>query len=107
MSILHNLPLKLIELCGVPITISKDYKGEWYLDFNTGMKSELHLYYINGKYIAKCRYDKEYVIEDFHDFHHCLCECMAGRTFMNAAWVDIYEDGFGEFTYDNIIGETK
>jgi len=107
MSILHNMPLRLIEICGVPITISKDYKGEWYLDFNTGMKSELHLYFIDGKYIAKCRYGREDVIETFHDFHYCLKQCMAGRDFMGAGWVDIYNEGFGEFSWDDIKGDSK
>lgn len=105
MSILHNLPIKLIEICNVEVHLCCNrYTSDWYIDFNTGMKSHLHLYYEDGKYIAKCRYGREDVIEDFHDFHTCLVKCMEGRDFMNSSWIDIYHEGFGEFTWDKING---
>ena len=105
MSILHNMPTKLIEICGVTVTLSRDSGGEWYIDFNTGMKSHLHLYYVNGKYIAKGRYDVEKEIETFEDFHNTLVDCMCGRDFMNLNWLTIYNEGFGEFTWDKIVKE--
>ena len=87
MSILHNMPTKLIEICGVGVTLSRDSGGGgWYIDFNTGMKSHLHLYYVNGKYIAKCRYSVEEEIKTFEDFHYVLVNCECGRGFMNADW---------------------
>ena len=106
MSILHNMPAKLIEICGVEVTLSRDSK-EWYIDFNTGMKSHLHLYYVNGKYIAKCRYGVEKEIETFEDFHNTLVDCMCGRDFMNLSWITIYNEGFGEFTWDKIVKEAS
>ena len=104
MSILHNMPTKLIEICGVPVTLRQE-SGHWFIDFNTGMKSELHLYYVNGEYIAKCRYGVEKVIKTFEDFHSALVDCMCGRDFMNYAWITIYNEGFGEFTWDKIVKE--
>ena len=104
MSILHNMPAKLIEICGVSVTLSRDSK-EWYVDFNTGMKSHLHLYYVNEKYIAKCRYGVEKEIETFEDFHNTLVDCMCGRDFMNLSWITIYNEGFDEFTWDKIVKE--
>ena len=105
MSILHNMPTKLIEICGVLVTLFRDSDGEWCIDFNTGMKSHLHLYYVNGKYIAKGRYGVEKEIETFEDFHNTLVGCMCGRDFMNLNWITIYNEGFGEFTWDKIIKE--
>lgn len=104
MSILENIPTKLIEICNVNVTLCRDSE-QWYIDFNTGMKSHLYLYYSNNQYIAKCRYGVEKVIETFEDFHGVLVDCEYDRGFMNADWTTIYQEGFGEFSWDKITKE--
>ena len=45
------------------------------------------------------------VIETFEDFHSILVDCECGRGFMNLGWTTIYNEGFGEFSWDKIVKE--
>lgn len=94
MSILDNLPIKFLkwytEHVGY-VSINSDY-----IDINTGMKSDLHIYYEDGQYIAKMRYDDSQVLETFSDLHYAIRSCEYGRGFMGDNIIELYNKGFGE-----------
>lgn len=77
-TILDRLPIKVIRhvvLLGVNLSFETDGNGVPYINFNTGMKSHLHLYFENGKYVAKCRYNDQCVIDCWNDLHWQLTRC--------------------------------
>jgi len=100
MNILDKMPKRLIELMlgqGLIFSLGSSNKHGMYLDLNTGMKSDLRLYYESGEYIARMRYGEEMVICDFNDLRYAISQCKHGRDYMNTAWVIPLVDGFGEF----------
>ena len=99
MSILNHMPMKFIKEFvskGGHLSFGRSYvTDEVYLDLNTGMKSDLHLYYIEERgYVAKCRYDYEEVITYFSDLHYAIRKCMHGKGFMSSSITEFYQDGF-------------
>lgn len=93
MNIYDKFPMKFVRWAvdnGMNLTLEKDY-----IDLNTGMKSHCHLYYEDGIYIAKMRYDDEKVIETFFDLYMAVKECEHGREFMSSSIEKLYNHGFG------------
>jgi hypothetical protein len=94
MPIINSLPIKFItywtENVG-DILLGKDY-----IDLQTGMKSDLHIYFEDGVYIAKMRYGEQRILEDFSDLHYAIKSCTHGRDFMSGSIVEVYINGFGE-----------
>ena len=98
MNIYDKLPVKFIRWAvehGMELTLCRDY-----IDLNTGMKSQCHLFYENGKYIAKCRYDMNYTIDDFSDLYYAIRDCECGRGFMSGGIEHLYNNGFGQLDYE-------
>ena len=92
MNIYDKFPLVFVRWAvehGMHLELNKDY-----IDLCTGMKSHCHLYYENGKYIAKMRYDKEKVIECFNDLHSAVQDCECYKGFMSGSIAYLYENGF-------------
>jgi hypothetical protein len=94
MSIINNLPTKFIEYWTENVgelTLSKDY-----IDLQTGMKSHLHIYFEEGKYIAKMRYNEQTELADFSDLVFAIRRCTHGRDYMSSQIMSVYSNGFGE-----------
>lgn len=100
MNILDKMPKRFLELTRASIQLGWDSNNVPYIDVMTGMKSHLHLYYDDGQYIARMRYDEVRTIEDFEDFFFALRGCMCYRDYMSSQWVEIHNEGFGEFSRD-------
>lgn len=98
-TILENMPMKFLELTQAEVHICWD-DGVPYLDMQTGMKSHMYLYWKDGQYFTKQRYDEKNFIQTFHDFAYALRSCDHGRCLMDGQWVEIFNNSFGEFNWD-------
>jgi hypothetical protein len=98
MDILDKLPINIIREMltqGHEVTLeSLNSENKVYLNLNTGMKSHLHLYYEDNKYIAKLRYDQEFVIEDPSDLYKAIRSAEHDRGFMQDSITYFYKNGF-------------
>lgn len=97
MNIYDKFPITFIRWAvnnGMQLELNKDY-----IDLNTGMKSQCHLFYEDGKYLAKCRYDTIYTIDTFYDLYSAVRDCEHGKGFMNGGIIELYENGFGELDW--------
>lgn len=100
MNIYDHMPMQFIKYAterGIELTLEKDC-----INLNTGMKSQLQLYWVDGKYIACGRYDARYIIEDFSDLYHAIRSCdhngyYDGRSMVCGNLTPILNDcGFGD-----------
>lgn len=80
----------IVNLLQEGLDINMRYVDEtiWY-DLNTGMKSDLKITYIDGKFLYKGRYSEiSGVFDDIDDLRSIGRECMCGRDYMSGCWAD-------------------
>lgn len=98
MNIYDKMPMKFIKWAmdnDMELTLEKDC-----INLNTGMKSGLRLFYEQGLYVAKMRYDETRVISTFWDLYLAVKGCMHGRDFMSGRISKLHDQGFGAIEDD-------
>lgn len=91
----EQLGLENLINAGGEISIKKDFLGDVFLDLNTGMKSHMYLYYEDGEWIARMRYDYSEPVQSWEEILDLAKECLHGRKYMHAAWkILLTQDGF-------------
>jgi len=87
---------------GIPVSIIYKNDGIWY-DLNTGAKSHLHIYPVDGgdrgEYIIDTRYDEPHAvhIHQIQDVVWLVRHCMYGRDYANEGWIKLMlEHGVAE-----------
>jgi len=103
-SILNNLPANLCKYLisqGLELSFSRDAEQRVYLNLNTGMKSHCWLYFEDGSYVCRMRYDEVQEVKTLSDILYCIKNCKHRKDFMHSVWADIIEDDF-YFTYEDI-----
>lgn len=96
-NLLNEIIIEIISK--VSIEISTDLEGSIYLDLNTGMKSQAHLYINEDSCTLKGRYDTEVTIpfeEDWEGefkstFYSFIANCKCYRPYATGGWWTILE----------------
>ena len=93
-----KLLIELLEIlepaikAGIELNVGYDYESKYYVNINTGMKSECIIYVDEEYYIAKCRYDTVYKIHTFDDVLYAVSNCGHGRDYGCAKWMKLIEE---------------
>ena len=105
-NVLNEILMEIISKVGVEI--STDLERNIYLDLNTGMKSQAHLYINEDSCTLKGRYDTEVTIpfeEDWegefkYEFYSFIAYCKNRRDYAASGWWTILEkEGFDLSNY--------
>lgn len=90
-----ELGLDRILDAGGELTVRKDREGVTYIDLNTGMKSYLHLYCLDGVWYLQDRYSWWSDVDSWDTILDAAKDCLHGREYMHPAWQKILEeDGY-------------
>lgn len=98
MNIYDKMPMKFIKWAmdnGMQLTLEKDC-----INLNTGMKSQLHLYYEESSYCVRGRYGHFAKITTFWDLYLEVKNCMHGHSYMSGSICRLVDDGFGEIDFE-------
>jgi hypothetical protein len=88
-----TLPAMLEQVleAGVEVTLFLN-KGVVYYNLNTGAKSHMHLFEVDGKYYVDMRYDEIHEVSDFEQLVSLCAHAMHGQTYVSNAWRKVLTD---------------